>query len=70
MPDVVAGYLNFCLGRLAETQQWHQDVAVALHEIMFLGGVASKNLRSFYMLRHVAKSRMLFLSGRLLHSCC
>lgn len=30
----VAGYLNFCLGRLAETRQWHQDVAVALHEIM------------------------------------
>ena len=40
-PDVVAGYLNFCLGRLAETRQWHQDVAVALHEIMFLGDVAT-----------------------------
>ena len=45
--DVVPGYLNFCLGRLAETRQWHQDVAIALHEIMFLG--ASKKLHSCYM---------------------
>jgi len=33
----VAGYLNFCLSRLGDgtdSRQWHQDVAMSLHEIL------------------------------------
>lgn len=36
---MLAGYLNFCLSRLGDgtdSRQWHQDVAMSLHEILLL----------------------------------
>ncbi len=36
---MLAGYLNFCLSRLGDgtdSQGWHQDVAMSLHEILLL----------------------------------